>query len=86
MAPDKFFQNSSLAKLSRVIAKRFAAAMQKDHPELFEQIPDTLWHRQWCSYCKSYGKGEDAILKYLSIPKYWKDPELLGGLKGMDEK
>lgn len=53
-------------KLSPMIAKRLAAALQKDHPELFEQIPDTLWRRQWCSYCKPYGKGQDAVLNYLA--------------------
>ncbi|MCP4378051.1 MAG: transposase [bacterium] len=53
-------------KLSPMIAKRFAAALQKSHPELFEQIPDTLWRREWCSYCKPYGKGQDAVLNYLA--------------------
>ncbi|MFC1762191.1 transposase [Planctomycetota bacterium] len=53
-------------KLSPMIAKRFATALKKDHPKLFEQIPDTLWHREWCSYCKPYGKGQDAVLKYLA--------------------
>jgi len=53
-------------KLSPMIAKRFAAALQKDHPELFEQIPDTLWRRAWCSFCKPYGKGQDAVLNYLA--------------------
>jgi hypothetical protein len=53
-------------KLSPMIAKRLAAALQKDHPELFEQIPDTLWRREWCSYCKPYGKGQDAVLNYLA--------------------
>jgi hypothetical protein len=53
-------------KLSPMIATRLAATLQKDHPELFEQIPDTLWRRQWCSYCKPYGKGQDAVLNYLA--------------------
>lgn len=53
-------------RLSPVIAKRLAEALQKDHPELFEQIPDTLWRREWCSYCKPYGKGQDAVLNYLA--------------------
>jgi DNA-directed RNA polymerase subunit RPC12/RpoP len=53
-------------KLSPMIAKRLAAALQKEHPELFEQIPDTLWRREWCSYCKPYGKGQDAVLNYLA--------------------
>jgi len=53
-------------KLSPMIAKRFAVALQTDHPELFEQIPDMLWRREWCSYCKPYGKGQDAVLNYLA--------------------
>jgi len=63
-APNEFLV--PVRKLSRMIAKRFAAALQKDHPELFEQIPDTLWCREWCSYCKPYGKGQDAVLNYLA--------------------
>jgi hypothetical protein len=53
-------------KLSRMIAKRFAAALQKGHTELFEQIPHKLWRREWCSYCKPYGRGQDAVLNYLA--------------------
>ena len=53
-------------KLSPMIAKRFATALRKGHPELFEQIPDKLWRREWCSYCKPYGKGQDAVLNYLA--------------------
>ncbi len=53
-------------KLSPMIAKRFAAALEKMHPELFAQIPASVWRRQWCSYCKPYGKGQDAVLNYLA--------------------
>jgi hypothetical protein len=63
-APKKFLV--PVRKLSRMIAKRFAMALQKDHPELFKQIPDTIWCREWCSYCKPYGKGQDAVLNYLA--------------------
>lgn len=63
-APKKFLV--PVRKLSWMIAKRFAAALQKDHPELFEQIPDTVWRREWCSYCKPYGTGQDAVLNYLA--------------------
>jgi len=63
-APKKFLV--PVRKLSRTIAKRFAEALQKDHPELFEQIPDTLWRRAWCSYSKPYGTGKDAVLRYLA--------------------
>jgi Zn finger protein HypA/HybF involved in hydrogenase expression len=63
-APKKFLV--PVRKLSRMIAKRFAEALRKGDPELFEQIPDTVWHRQWCSYCKPYGRGQDAVLNYLA--------------------
>ena len=63
-APKKFLV--PVRKLSRMIAKRFAAALQKDHPELFKQIPDTVWRREWCSYCKPYGRGQNAVLNYLA--------------------
>jgi len=63
-APKKFL--IPVKKLSPMIAKRFAAALQKGHPEIFEQIPDKLWRRAWCSYCKPYGKGQDAVLNYLA--------------------
>jgi hypothetical protein len=53
-------------KLSPMIAKRFAAALEKTHPELFAQIPAAVWRREWCSYCKPYGKGQDAVLNYLA--------------------
>jgi len=63
-APKKFLV--PVRKLSRMIAKRFAAALQKDHPELLEQIPDKVWNQPWCSYSKPYGKGQDAVLNYLA--------------------
>jgi len=63
-APKKFLV--PVRKLSRMMAKRFAVALQKDHPELFEQIPDKVWRRQWCSYSKPYGKGQQAVLNYLA--------------------
>ena len=53
-------------KLSPMIAKRFAETLQKADQELFKQIPDTVWRREWCSYCKPYGKGQDAVLNYLA--------------------
>jgi predicted RNA-binding Zn-ribbon protein involved in translation (DUF1610 family) len=63
-APKKFLV--PVRKLSWMIAKRFAEALQKGHPELFEQIPDKLWRREWCSYSKPYGKGQEAVLNYLA--------------------
>jgi DNA-directed RNA polymerase subunit RPC12/RpoP len=63
-APEDFLV--PVRKLSPLIAKRFAAALRKNHPEIYHQIPEKLWRREWCSYCKPYGKGQDAVLKYLA--------------------
>jgi len=63
-APNKYLV--PVKKLSPMIARRFAEALQKGHPGLFEQIPATVWKRQWCSYCKPYGTGQDAVLQYLA--------------------
>ena len=63
-APNKYLV--PVRKLSPLIARRFAEALQKGHPDLFEQIPAEVWKRQWCSYCKPYGTGQDAVLQYLA--------------------
>ncbi len=60
-APNDFLV--PVRKLSPMIAGRFAEALQKGHPDLFKQIPAK---RQWCSYCKPYGTGKDAVLQYLA--------------------
>ena len=53
-------------RLSPGIAERFAEALQKGYPDLFQQIPANAWSREWCSYCKPYGTGKDAVLHYLA--------------------
>jgi hypothetical protein len=63
-APKKFL--IPVKKLSRMIAKRFAEALQNRHPDFFKQIPDTVWNQPWCSYSKPYGKGQQAVLNYLA--------------------
>ncbi len=63
-APNKFLV--PVKKLSPMIAKRFAKALQKGHPDLFKQIPAKVWKRAWCSYSKPYGTGKDAVLNYLA--------------------
>jgi hypothetical protein len=52
--------------LSRKIAAKFRAALQKQHPELLAIIPVEVWRREWVSFCKHYGRGNDAVLKYLA--------------------
>jgi Zn finger protein HypA/HybF involved in hydrogenase expression len=63
-APNNFLV--PVKRLSPVIARRFAEALQKGHPDLFKQIPAKAWNREWCSYCKPYGTGQDAVLQYLA--------------------
>lgn len=52
--------------LSRKIAIRFRDALRKEDPELFATISADAWRRQWVSFCKHYGYGNDAVLAYLS--------------------
>ena len=52
--------------LSRKIAAKFRDALRKENPELFATIPATAWRREWVSFCKHYGRGNDAVLNYLS--------------------
>ena len=63
-APNDFLV--PVRRLSPMIARRFAEALQKSHPDLFKQIPAKAWNREWCSYCKPYGTGKDAVLRYLA--------------------
>ena len=52
--------------LSRKIAVKFRDALQKENPELFATISAAAWRREWVSFCKHYGRGNDAVLHYLS--------------------
>jgi hypothetical protein len=55
-----------ISVLSRKIAAKFRDALRKENPELFATIPDTAWRREWVSFCKHYGRGNQAVLNYLS--------------------
>ena len=52
--------------LSRKIAAQFCAAVKAEAAAVFETISKTVWQRKWVSYCKHYGRGNDAVLSYLS--------------------
>jgi len=52
--------------LSRKIAAKFRDALEKQKPDLFASIPAAVWHREWVSFLKHYGHGNDAVLNYLS--------------------
>jgi hypothetical protein len=52
--------------LSPKIAAKFRDALEKEKPNLFATIPECVWRREWVSFCKHYGHGNDAVLNYLS--------------------
>ena len=52
--------------LSRRIAARFRDALRKENPQLCASIPQSIWQREWVSFCKHYGRGNAAVLQYLS--------------------
>ena len=40
--------------------------IETQRPELLDEIPDKAWKASWCSFCVPYGRGEKAVLNYLS--------------------
>ncbi|MCP4639095.1 MAG: transposase [bacterium] len=52
--------------LSKKIATEFRDALRKQKPDLFASIPARVWKREWVSFLKHYGHGNDAVLTYLS--------------------
>jgi Putative transposase/Transposase zinc-binding domain len=52
--------------LSRKIAARFRAALEAKAPAIFAEVSAHVWQREWVSFCKHYGHGNDAVLTYLS--------------------
>jgi Putative transposase/Transposase zinc-binding domain len=52
--------------LSRKIAAKFRDALRKQKPHVFANLPECVWSLEWVSFCKHYGHGNDAVLKYLS--------------------
>jgi len=55
-----------VAVLSRKIAAKFREALKAKAPDLFAGIPKSVWRREWVSFVKHYGHGNDAVLNYLS--------------------
>ena len=52
--------------LSRKIAAQFRMALETVAPAVCAEISPRVWQRQWVSFCKHYGHGNDAVLSYLS--------------------
>ena len=57
---------TSVSETYQKIAAKFRDALQKENPELFATISAGVWRREWVSFCKHYGRGNDAVLNYLS--------------------
>ena len=55
-----------VAVLSRKIAAQFCSALKAAAPAVFQDISASVWQREWVSFCKHYGHGNDAVLTYLS--------------------
>jgi hypothetical protein len=55
-----------VALLSRKIAAKFRDALKARAPALFAGVPKSVWRREWVSFVKHYGHGNDAVLNYLS--------------------
>jgi DNA-directed RNA polymerase subunit RPC12/RpoP len=52
--------------LSKLIAGRFRDGLKTVKPEAFDRLPRKTWKREWCSFCKHYGRGRSAVLNYLA--------------------
>ena len=52
--------------LSKIIAARFRDALEKEKPDVFRTLPRKTWRRAWCCFCKPYGHGKQAVLRYLA--------------------
>lgn len=55
-----------VAVLSRKIAAKFRDGLKAKAPAVFASIPGNVWRREWVSFVKHYGQGNDAVLNYLS--------------------
>jgi hypothetical protein len=55
-----------VAVLSRKIAAKFREALERTRPDVFAHVPPDIWRREWVSFVKHYGHGNDAVLNYLS--------------------
>lgn len=55
-----------VAVLSCKIAAKFRDVLKAKAPALFAGIPKSVWRREWVSFVKHYGHGNDAVLNYLS--------------------
>ena len=55
-----------VAVLSRTVAAKFREALKTAAPAVLAGLPASVWRREWVSFAKHYGHGNDAVLNYLS--------------------
>jgi hypothetical protein len=55
-----------VAVLSRKIAAKFREALKAKAPAVSADIPTSVWRREWVSFVKHYGHGNQAVLNYLA--------------------
>ncbi len=51
---------------SEIVCARFRDTLQAEKPEVFAKVDPRVWTCNWCCYCKHYGNGHEAVLRYLS--------------------
>ena len=52
--------------VSRHLRQLFRQTLQEDHPELYAQIPASVWKQEWVVNCIPWGHGPDGVLEYLA--------------------
>lgn len=52
--------------LSKLIRGKFAYYLRKKHPDLYRNIDNQVWMKEWVCHSIHYGQGNKAVLNYLS--------------------
>lgn len=52
--------------LSRLIRRRMRQAISHEHPDLYHQIPDSVWADEWVVNCLPWAGAEEGVLNYLA--------------------
>lgn len=54
--------------LSTLVRAKLRAALQKNHPGLFQTLPHDLWDKKkkWVAWCRPWGQSHNAVLDYLA--------------------
>jgi hypothetical protein len=52
--------------LSRLIRHRMRQALTHEQPDLYQQIPDSVWTNEWVVNCLPWAGAEEGVLNYLA--------------------